>query len=482
MLKKKIIAALAALAVAATVTGCADMSKIMTVEGEGLNAGVYINYMLSQYTTLKYYSSYFSSSTDSDTDFLDQTYSDDQTYGEYIESYAMEQTLRGVAADKLFKEEGLELTDDQLDEIDSYTDSYVSSMTEDYLEEQGVSTESVKIMYTYQEEEEALFEHYYYEGGTKEVTDDDVKTYLSENYLRYKQIKIQRTAEENSDGSDITDEQEEAAETAAKETADRYLALAQESGADGFDELIEQYSEETATTTEATTEEETTEEATEAEEETAEEATESEEEAAEEETTEEETTEEETTYDTSAAYTVTFYDGSGEAYDEDSDYPPVEVNGGDTVSRPETDPEKLYYDFDGWYADSSGSTEFDFDTPISADTEVYAIFSTNENLTQYSEDDATNLQKAIYEMEAGSIELQSDDDYYYIILKLDASAREDYLRGGDNNLSFIQTMKSDEFNTTLDEKAEEMDIDKNESAVKKYTAEKIDEKYNNYQS
>ena len=449
MLRKKIIAAAAAFAVAASVAGCADMSKVLTVDGKDLNAGVYINYMLSQYSMLKYYSQYFSSG-DSTTEFLDQKYSEDQTYGEYIKSYALEQTLRGVAADKLFKEEGLELSDEEKSEVDTNVDSYIDSMTEEYLEMQGVSKESVKIMYTYEKEKELLFDHYYAKDGTKEVKDDEIKTYLGDNYLRYKTVTISKTPEANADGSEATDEQKKAAEDNAKALADKYLALANEKGADGFDEVIDAYSEETATSEETT-------------------------EATSEEATGEEATTEETTYDSSKTYTVTFYNGSTAAYDADSDFPPIEVKGGEKVAKPDKTPEKAYYSFKGWYADASGSTEFDFDTPISADTVIYADFATNETLSQYDSDSATDLQKAIKKMDANKIELQSDDNNYYVVLKLDASAREDYLTGGDNHDSIISTMKTDEFNDTLDKKAKEAKIDKNDRAIKKYTPEKIEE-------
>lgn len=464
MLRKKIIAAAAALAVAASVAGCANASKILTVDGKDLKAGVYINYMLSQYSMLKYYSQYFSSG-DSTTAFLDQKYSEDETYGEYLKSYALEQTLRGVAADKLFKEEGLELTDEEKSEIDSNVDSYVDSMGDDYLEMQGVSKESVKIMYTYEKEKELLFDHYYAKDGTKEVKDDEIKTYLGDNYLRYKTVTISKTPEANADGSEATDEQKKEADEKAKALADKYLALAKEKGADSFDEVIEAYSEETATTeatTEATSDEATGESTTSAET-TATAAT-----------TEKATTEE-TTYDSSKTYTVTFYNGSSAAYDEDSDFPPIEVKGGDKVSKPDKTPEKPYYNFKGWYADANGSTEFDFDTPISADTVIYADFTTNETLTQYDSDSATDLQKAIKKMDANAIEIQSDDNNYYVVLKLDASAREDYLTGGDNHDSIISTMKTDEFNDTLDKEAKGAKIDKNDRAIKKYTPEKIEE-------
>lgn len=442
MLKKKIIAVFCAAALAAGLAGCTDMSKIMTVDGEELNAGVYINNMLSEYAIQSYYAQYFSSG-DTDTEFLEREYEEGKTYSEHFKEYALQQTLRGVASDKLFKDAGLELSEDDKQEIADSVQSALDNFGEDYLNEQGISKESVEICYTYSKEQELLFDHYYGEGGTNEVTDDDIKSYLSENYLRYKMIKISR-APTSTEGDTATDEEKEAAEKAAKALADKYADLAKEKGADAFDDVIAEYNEET---TEATTEAAT-------------------------EATTESTTE---SVDTTAEYKVTFVDYSGNEYDEDSDYPPITVKGGDKLTAPTKNPGKPYYEFDGWFTDSTHQTEFDFDTEITADTTLYAGFSTNEVLITYDEDNASDLQKTIKGLEiTGTPTLESDDDNYYIILKLDPSEREDYMTGGTEREGMVRTMKTDEFNQKLDDTADDMDIEKNDKAIDKYTPEKME--------
>lgn len=442
MLKKKIIAVFCAAALAAGLAGCTDMSKIMTVDGEGLNAGVYINNMLSEYSMQSYYAQYFSSG-DTDTEFLERDYEEGKTYSEHFKEYALQQTLRGVAADKLFKDAGLKLSDDDKKEIADSVQSALDSLGEDYLNEQGISKESVEICYTYSKEQELLFDHYYGEGGTEEVTDDDIKSYMSDNYLRYKMITISR-APTSTEGDTATDEEKEAAEKKAKALADKYSALAEKNGADAFDDVIKQYKEET---TEATTEPTT-------------------------EATTESTTE---SVDTTAEYKVTFVDYIGTEYDEDSDYPPVTVKGGEKVSAPKKNPERPYYEFTGWFTDSGHQTEFDFDTEITADTTLYAGFSTNEVLSKYDKDNASDIQKKIKELDiTGVPTLESDDDNYYIILKLDPSEREDYLTGGSEREGMVRTMKTDEFNQKLDDTADSMDIEKNDKAIDKYTPENME--------
>ncbi len=448
MFKKKIAAISCAGAMAVGLAGCADMSKIMTVDGKGINAGVYIDYMLNEYTMQSYYAQYFQSSDD-ETEFLKKEYSDGETYSEHFKNTALEQTIRGVAADKLFADEGLELSDDDKAEIEDSVSSMFDQFGDEYLELQGISEESVKIVYTYEKQKELLFDHFYDEGGTKAVSDDDIKSYMSDNYLRYKMITISKTPTSTS-GDEATDEEKKEADAKAKEQADKYLALAEKTDSDGFDEVIKQYEEDTEKASEETTEEATAEATTEA-------------------------VSEEPEIDTTAEYTVTFVDPDGKEYDEDSDYPPQTVKGGDKAKKPDTHPEKPYYQFTGWYSDSSNTTEFDFDEPVSADTKVYSGFDTNEVLTQYDEENASDIQKKIKKLEIGKPSLESDDNNYYVIIKLDPAEREDYLTGGSERQDIIHTMKSDEFNKTLDDLADKMNIDKNKSALDKYTPEKLEE-------
>jgi uncharacterized repeat protein (TIGR02543 family) len=68
------------------------------------------------------------------------------------------------------------------------------------------------------------------------------------------------------------------------------------------------------------------------------------------------------------AYIVTFDTEGG------SPIPPQEVPHGGTAMRPtpSQEPAKTGHTFDGWYTTSGGTTPFDFDTAITADTTIYA--------------------------------------------------------------------------------------------------------------
>lgn len=67
----------------------------------------------------------------------------------------------------------------------------------------------------------------------------------------------------------------------------------------------------------------------------------------------------------------TIFNVSFETFD-GSNIKSQQVVTGSKATRPENDPTKLKNDFDGWYADEDCTVPFDFDTPITASTTVYA--------------------------------------------------------------------------------------------------------------
>lgn len=70
-----------------------------------------------------------------------------------------------------------------------------------------------------------------------------------------------------------------------------------------------------------------------------------------------------------AVYTVTFVTNGGSAVDA------VQVTAGNTVRKP-SDPTKNGYSFAGWYKDSTMKTTWDFTSPITSDTYIYAKWMT----------------------------------------------------------------------------------------------------------
>lgn len=476
MSKTKKIAALSVASIMAlSMAGCTDMSKIMTVDDVDVNAGIYINYMLSEYTE-QMYSMYYSGVT---SDFMNQEIENDEgekvKLKDYLPDYAYEQTLDLVAINKQFEKLGLELSEEDSTEVSNAVNSYMESLTEDYLSEQGISKDSVTKYFTAEKQKERIFYYYYGQDGEKAVKNEDIKNYLKEDYLRYKIISVPRTTEATttvstsaaSDTATTTtqsaEEQTKASKKADKEAkalAEKYLEMAKENK--DFDEVISKFNAETETTTaatEATTAADTTD-------------------ASSKETKQATTTAVEEEKDLA----VKFYDQNGEEYGEDTPQKAQTVKSGEKAVKPE-DPKKDFYIFDKWCSDSNGTTEFDFSKEITADTAIYANFTTNEVMVNMTyEDNVSDLRTYIYEeiKKFNEPTLYKDANYYYVIVKYDPTERTDYLIDADNYDDILTEMKYDEYDELIKSWEKDFKITKNEKAFKKYTPSKIEEIQSEY--
>ena len=472
---------IAAFSVAAIMTlsmaGCSNMGKIMTVDGEDVNAGIYINYMLSEYLNQ---TNAFSSSTAAD--YLNQEVENEDgdkvKLKDYLPDYAYDEVLDLVAAGKMFDKLGLKLTDEDNQEIESYVSNYIDNLTEDYLKEQGISRESVTKYFTAEIQKERIFYYYYGIDGENAVKNKDIKNYLSENYIRYKQIAIPRTtaatttvatsSEDETQATLSAEEQTKASKKADKQAssiASKYLDYAWQN--ENFDLVIERYDNEFGEPeTEATT------------------APIEDEDVAEDETGEDKEATETTTseLDEPKEVNVHFYDQNGQEYAEGSPQETQKIKSGEKAVRPD-DPEVEYYLFDNWYTDTNYTSVFDFEQPITnEDTNVFAHFRTNEIMTSLiDEESASEMDLFIRdEMKIDEPIIYKDDNYYYVIVKYDPARRNDYKVNGANYENIITEMKYDDFEEIFDSFKADLKVKKNEKAFKKYTPSKIEQIHNDY--
>ena len=110
-LKKRLLAACAALIMTFSLAGCSNKtSYIMKGDGEELASGVYISLMLTEHTN-QYYSAAYSGKP-LDGDFKKQTVGD-KLMSKYLEEYAYDTCLDIMAVEKLSKKLKLTLTDDE---------------------------------------------------------------------------------------------------------------------------------------------------------------------------------------------------------------------------------------------------------------------------------------------------------------------------------------------------------------------------------
>ncbi len=500
---KKIGALSVASIMAVSMAGCSDMSKIMTVDDYDVNAGIYINYMLSEYMEQTY--SEASSGTATTYNYLDKEIENEDgkkvKLGDYLPDYAYEHTLELVAANKQFEKLGLELSSEDAEEVNNAVKNYMENMTEEYLSEQGISKDSVTKYFTAEKQKDLLFHHYYGEDGEKAVKNDDISNYLKDNYIRYKVISIPRTTEATTAVSTSTSEEatttqspeeqtkaSKKADREAKSLANKYLKLAKEN--DNFDEVISQYNSETQEpTTEATTA--ATEATTVVESSNAETTTivkSSSADTMDVSSNSAETSEASQTTTTPAEEPkeihVHFYDQSGEEYGEDTPQKPQIINSGEKAKRP-ADPVRDFYNFDNWYTDTNYTSVFDFEQAVNAETALYAKFDTNEVMVSTADEETvSDLAKYIKDSikKFNKPVLHKDDTSYYVIVKYDPTERTDYFIGGDYYESILQEMKYEEYEEMFESWKKDLKIKKNEKAFEKYTPSKIEEIHNDYTS
>lgn len=229
---KRALAALAASAMMFTMSGCSDTRYAMTYDdGTKVNAGVYI---YNLYTEMSYQltMSYYTTGTmelDLDSDMEGQKLRD------YLVEQARTATKECVAVTYQFEKLGLTLTDDEAKEISDNVASIWES-SGDLMEAEGISKESIRQVLKSQTMRTRLFDYYYAEGGVEGVTDDDLKAFFEENFIRYKSIRINKSAAE--DEAEANKENEK-----NKALRDEFLDKAKGLDFDEFDSVIDEYDE-----------------------------------------------------------------------------------------------------------------------------------------------------------------------------------------------------------------------------------------------
>ena len=368
---------------------------------------------------------------------------------------ALEYCQRYVAIEKKFDELDLSLTEEESKDVESTIDSFWDTNGETY-EKNGISKNSVKSVLenTYMTNE--VFLYYYGVDGEEGTTEDDLKQYYEENNARVRYIKF-----------DLTDGNGEALDDAGKKEmkakVEDYLgeinALKGDEDAmeDEMDNVQSDYnayvtsiSEEAAAAT-ATS-------ATDAD---------GNEIAA---TTEATTTTAETTTETTAAAeesAATETAGAEEA---------AETTAAEESASEETTTTEAAVE-----TDENGSEVTTTTTAPYANEQIIAKVTTKENTKE--EDVTYSPCKNVYDYAFGDGQknygvatVVEDDTAYYIVMCRDIKERmtEDDLWTETQQNTVISQAYSDAFEDMLDGWTGEQKVEKNDSAIKKYDAFKID--------
>ncbi|MBR1392831.1 MAG: hypothetical protein IJ561_03240 [Ruminococcus sp.] len=438
---RKLAALLACAVMASTATACSDTTYSVKVGDEEVKAGVYIGFIqneLSSQLNMLYYQGI------TEDPFSQQV--DGVPLSDYVKDYALKNTKEYIALKKQMEAEGLSLTEDQLKTVSSTANDTWDTYGALY-EYEGISKESLKEIYKASLMSNALFDHYYAEDGKEPVSDEQLQTYINENFLRYKIIAIYKSSN--------SDEAAAAAENEQKlADRDKFLADAEGVSFEDFDEIIKAYDEYTA----ASSEDDSS---------SADESS--------------ETSSDESSDTSSEAESSSDIDDSSDAAaDTDND---ASSESDDTSADSEDTSSQAESDVSSEASSETSSDESSADE--SSEAETTSDPYENEvmlNFGQYSEEDLNNesgkLFKFISSMETGKAQGFENENGYYIVIKGDVTERTDYL--GANRYSILQAMKSDDFQKLLDSWVEALNITVNEKAIKRYTPEVIYDRMNEY--
>lgn len=249
---RKITAIVMVLIMALSLTACGDTSWIVKVDDTTVNSGVYIYYQTIGYSDAVnqlaaedinyYYMMMYGQS------LLEEKLGE-QTVEDYTNEYALSMCKQYVVVEKLFDELGLELTDEDLAKVKAEVNNLWKNSSE-ALEKAGIGKASVEKIAISSLKEEKIFNSYYEVGGTNGTTEDDIKGYLAENYVRAKYITIPY-ADSADDAVDAARKSE--AEAKAQGYLDRLNA------GEAMNDIIEEYNAEEAAKAEEDSADETAE-------------------------------------------------------------------------------------------------------------------------------------------------------------------------------------------------------------------------------
>lgn len=431
---KKAAVLLSAVIMACSAAGCSDTSYTVKADDKEIRAGIYIDYMLNEITAQINTLYYSEGVTD---DFFSHDI-DGKSFSEYVSEQAMKNTKEYAAVTAKFDELGLKLSSDQLKDINSQVNDAWDSMGEMY-EKEGISKESLKEVYLCSEKRHEIFEYYYGEGGEEAVSEDDMKNYVNDNYLRYKAIVINRSTAEDEATQKTEDEKNLA-------LRDEYLAKAEGVSFDEFDKIIDEYN--------AYVEEQSSDNS------------------------------DVTDDDSSKAEDDSSSDESSEAADDSSEA--SDSSAADDTSSEDDSSIDESSDVDSSEADSSESSDDSaVDEDPDAESEEEEDPYPNEvmvNFSLYKDEDAENnyvkLLTEINGLELGKAVAYENESAYYIIIRGDVSERTDY--AAENEDTVLHEMKDEEYEAKITEWIEAIKFVNNDKAIKRYTPETVYKKQNEY--
>ncbi len=152
------------------------------IDGTELRAGIFIYFQSDAFSRAYEYQ------TDENTDIMDLVI-EDKPIEDWVNDEAVKGMQEYVAVENKFVELGLSFEEGKEEEITANVEQWWDYVSE-YFEGIGVSKESYIDVVINAEKKSMIFDYYYGEGGELEVSEEDIKTYLNENFARIKYIDM----------------------------------------------------------------------------------------------------------------------------------------------------------------------------------------------------------------------------------------------------------------------------------------------------
>lgn len=451
---KKITAVAAAAAVMSSMTACGENTTWgATIDGSDIPAGIFIYYLQSAYYSAQSKLNEENSASSDAVASADGTTTtaavfSSQIDGKDAKTWIYDEATKSMqeyaAIEAKFTELGLTITADEKDAAKVYCDQTWDYAGE-YYTKMGISEKSFTSLYLNSQKRDKVFKTIYSEGGEYAVSDDEIKTYLDENYAMINYIAM-----ELKDGSGNLLKSDGKAEmmSMAESYVERY-----KNGED-FDALNAEYTAYYDNLKATAAEEAANAAADEAETETS--------------------TAEVTPSDAEAA----LEDNADEITDsaetaEDATEAPIE----DTAEAEETaDTAEETAEADTTTTEEAAeTTETSADASAEETSDSGEQISSNKTVIEKSgtTPDSAVVSKVFDEMQKGDIRIieSSDSETYYIVLKMDVLETDEYFLSAKDSL--LYEMKSEDFDALITQWTEAQNVVKNQDAYKRYDPKKL---------
>lgn len=451
---KKITAVAAAAAVMSSMTACGENTTWgATIDGSDIPAGIFIYYLQSAYYSAQSKLNEENSASSDAIASADGTTTtaavfSSQIDGKDAKTWIYDEATKSMqeyaAIEAKFTELGLTITADEKDAAKVYCDQ-IWDYAGEYYTKMGISEKSYTSLYLNSQKRDKVFKTIYSEGGEYAVSDDEIKTYLDENYAMINYIAM-----ELKDGSGNLLKSDGKAEmmSMAESYVERY-----KNGED-FDALNAEYTAYYDNLKATAAEEAANAAADEAETETSTaEVTPSDAEAALEDNADEITDSSETAEDATEAPTEDTAEAEETA---DTAEETAEADSTTTEEAAETTETS---------ADASAEETSDSGEQISSNKTVIEKSGTTP--------DSAVVSKVFDEMQKGDIQIieSSDSETYYIVLKMDVLETDEYFLSAKDSL--LYEMKSEDFDALITQWTEAQNVVKNQDAYKRYDPKKL---------